>query len=404
MDQEAASRPCTILVVDDTPTNLRVVVECLEGLGHTVVIAQDGEEGLQRAAFVRPDLILLDVLMPGMDGLETCRRLKSQASTRAIPVIFMTALTSQDDKIAGFHAGAVDYVTKPLAVNELAARIATHLQLHALQRLQARQNERLQHEVSERRRAEQELVASIDAVRNVSNAIAHDLRTPLAALRARLEAVLMKDLPAPDVLFEVEAALGDVDGVIDMFNALMRLAEIDAGVRRSGFVAFDARQVASDAVEFYLPVAELRGIVLELAEAGEAGDEGAPVAAEGDPQLLAQAIGNLLDNAIKFAGPGSTVTVAVQQRDGQLAIAVRDRGPGISAEDRPKVVQRFYRGDRSRATPGVGLGLALVLAVAQLHRGRLDLLDNHPGLAAILVLPARAGTHAAAAAGRHRLD
>jgi two-component system sensor histidine kinase/response regulator len=384
MDHEAASRPCTILVVDDTPTNLRVVVACLEGLGHTVVIAQDGEEGLQRAAFVRPDLILLDVLMPGMDGLETCRRLKSQDSTRAIPVIFMTALNGVDDKIAGFRAGAVDYVTKPLEVNELAARIATHLQLHALQRQQARQNLRLQHEVSERRRAEQELVASIDGVRNVSNAIAHDLRTPLAALRARLEAVLMKDLPAPEVLLEVEAAVTDVDGVIDMFNALMRLAEIDAGVRRSGFVAFDAREVASDAVEFYLPVAELRGIALEL-------DAPAPLAAEGDPQLLAQAIGNLLDNALKFAGAGSTVTVAAQLHAGQLVIAVRDRGPGISVQDKPKVVQRFYRGDRSRATPGVGLGLALVLAVAQLHRGRLDLLDNHPGLAATLVLPVRGG-------------
>jgi two-component system sensor histidine kinase/response regulator len=384
MDHEAASRPCTILVVDDTPTNLRVVVACLEGLGHTVVIAQDGEEGLQRAAFVRPDLILLDVLMPGMDGLETCRRLKSQDSTRAIPVIFMTALNGVDDKIAGFRAGAVDYVTKPLEVNELAARIATHLQLHALQRLQARQNLRLQHEVSERRRAEQELVASIDGVRNVSNAIAHDLRTPLAALRARLEAVLMKDLPAPGVLLEVEAAVADVDGVIDMFNALMRLAEIDAGVRRSGFVAFDAREVASDAVEFYLPVAELRGIALEL-------DAPAPLMAEGDPQLLAQAIGNLLDNALKFAGAGSTVTVAAQLHARQLVIAVRDRGPGIGAQDKPKVVQRFYRGDRSRATPGVGLGLALVLAVAQLHRGRLDLLDNHPGLAATLVLPVRGG-------------
>jgi two-component system sensor histidine kinase/response regulator len=375
------ANPCTILVVDDTPNNLRVVVECLEGLGHTVVIAQDGEEGLQRAAFVLPDLILLDVLMPGMDGLETCRRLKGMPETSAIPVIFMTALTGIDDKIAGFRAGAVDYVTKPLEVNELAARITTHLQLHALQRLQARQNVRLQHEVAERRRAEQELVASIDGVRNVSNAIAHDLRTPLAALRTRLEAVLMKTLSPAAVLEEVEAALGDVDGVIDIFNALMRLAEIDAGVRRSGFVAVDVGQVAADAVEFYLPVAELRGIDLALeAEAG--------LAAVGDPQLLAQAIGNLLDNAIKFADAGSAVTIVAARRAEGLAVTVRDRGPGILEQDKPKVVQRFYRGDQSRATPGIGLGLALVVAVAQLHRGSLELADNHPGLAATLTIPA----------------
>jgi signal transduction histidine kinase len=386
-EEDNVTGPATILVVDDTPTNLQVVVECLEGLGYTVVIAQDGEEGLQRAAFVRPDLILLDVLMPGLDGLETCRRLKRQPETRAIPVIFMTALTSIDDKIAGFHAGAVDYVTKPLEVNELAARIATHLQLHALQRLQERQNARLQHEVSERRRAEQELVESIDGVRNVSNAIAHDLRTPLAALRARLESVLIRALPPADVLGEVEAALGDVDGVIDMFNALMRLAEIDAGVRRSGFVAVDLGQVASEAVEFYLPVAELRGIGLAL-EIGAT----APLAAEGDPQLLAQALGNLLDNAIKFSPPGSTVTVAANRTGAELALAVHDRGPGIPEHERPKVIERFYRCDRSRATPGVGLGLALVAAVAQLHRGRLDLADNRPGLAATLIMPARGGT------------
>jgi signal transduction histidine kinase len=375
-----AAAPCTILVVDDTPTNLRVVVACLEGLGHTVLIAQDGEEGLQRAAFMRPDLILLDVLMPGMDGLETCRRLKSTEATHGIPVIFMTALSSLEDKIAGFQAGAVDYVSKPLEVNELAARITTHLQLHALRRLRERQNARLRHEVAERRRAEQELVESIDGIRHASNAIAHDLRTPLAALRARLEAVLINALPADEVIGEVEAALGDVDGVIDIFNALIRLAEIDAGVRRSGFVALDLGAVAGEAAEFYRPMAELRGIDLQVAIAP------LPMTM-GDPQLLAQAIGNLLDNAIKFSPAGSTVQVTASHAGGDgdgMAIAVRDHGPGIADADKPKVVQRFYRGDRSRATPGAGLGLALVAAVARLHGGRLELRDNVPGLAATL--------------------
>jgi len=383
-EEMLAAAACTILVVDDTPTNLRVVVECLEGLGHTVLIAQDGEEGLQRAAFMRPDLILLDVLMPGMDGLETCRRLKREEATRGIPVIFMTALSSLEDKIAGFQAGAVDYVSKPLEVHELAARITTHLQLHALQRLRERQNARLRHEVAERLRAEQELVESIDGIRHASNAIAHDLRTPLAALRARLEAVLINALPADEVLGEVEAALGDVDGVIDMFNALIRLAEIDAGVRRSGFVLLDLAAVANEAAEFYRPMAELRGIDLQV--------DLAPLpSTPGDPQLLAQAIGNLLDNAIKFSGTGSTVQVTAHHADGEegIAIAVRDHGPGIADADKPKVVQRFYRGDQSRATPGAGLGLALVAAVARLHGGRLELGDNVPGLAATLHVASR---------------
>jgi signal transduction histidine kinase len=368
-------------VVDDTPANLRVVVERLEKLGYTVVIAQDGEEGLQRAAFVQPDLILLDVLMPLMDGIETCRQLKAQENTRAIPVIFMTSLTGNAEIIAGFQAGAVDYVTKPLEITELAARIGTHLKLHGLQRLMAQQNRRLQHEVAERRRAEAELLASIDGVRNVSNAIAHDLRTPLAAVRARLEAILFRQAPRQLAELEIEGAVSDLDGVIEIFNALMRLAEIDAGVRRSGFERVDLGAIAREAAEFYFPVADARQSTIRV-------DAGAAMVALGDPQLLAQAAGNLIDNAIKFSDAGSVIEVHLDRRaDGHIVLEVRDRGPGIADADKPKVIERFYRGDQSRATAGNGLGLTLVASVAQLHCGSLELSDNNPGLTARLLIP-----------------
>ncbi len=125
--------PHKILIVDDTPANLGVIVESLEDRGFRVVVAQDGEEGLQRADFVQPDLILLDVMMPGLDGFEVCRRLKALASTREIPVIFMTSLTETEHKITAFTAGGVDYVTKPLQIDEVMARVSTHLNLHAMQ-------------------------------------------------------------------------------------------------------------------------------------------------------------------------------------------------------------------------------------------------------------------------------
>ncbi len=121
----------TILIVDDTPTNLRVAVGYLEEHGYHVVIAQDGEEGLERAKLVQPDLIMLDVMMPGIDGFETCRRLKAEPLTWDIPVVFMTALSDEDHKVTGFRAGGVDYVTKPLQIGELIARVETHLSLHA---------------------------------------------------------------------------------------------------------------------------------------------------------------------------------------------------------------------------------------------------------------------------------
>jgi len=139
----AVDKP-VILIVDDTPVNLGVVVNSLENLGYRLLIAQGGIEGLQRAAFVKPDLILLDVMMPELDGFEVCRRLKSNADTSDIPVIFMTALTESDHKIAGFEAGGIDYLTKPMQIDEVIARVGTHLNLRTMQRQLQRQNAQLQ--------------------------------------------------------------------------------------------------------------------------------------------------------------------------------------------------------------------------------------------------------------------
>ena len=140
----------TILIVDDTPSNLGVVVALFESSGYRVSIAQDGEEGLQRAALLRPDLILLDVMMPGMDGFETCQQLKAREETRDIPVIFMTSLASVEHKVKGFQAGAVDYLTKPLQVEEVMARVGTHLNLSAAQRQLGKNRDELEQRVAER--------------------------------------------------------------------------------------------------------------------------------------------------------------------------------------------------------------------------------------------------------------
>jgi diguanylate cyclase (GGDEF)-like protein/PAS domain S-box-containing protein len=149
--------PPTVLLVDDSPVNLRVVVESLESQGYEVLVAQDGEEALQRAEATGPDLILLDVMMPELDGFEICRRLKAQARTRDIPVIFMTSLHGAQDKVAGFGAGAVDYVTKPLQIDELRARVGVHLKLRELQRQLEEKNLKLQDELDERKRMEERL-------------------------------------------------------------------------------------------------------------------------------------------------------------------------------------------------------------------------------------------------------
>ena len=146
--------PSTILVVDDTPTNLEVLFDFLSNAGFKVLFAEDGESAINRVEYARPDLILLDILMPGIDGFETCRRLKENQATAAIPVIFLTALTDTADKVRGFALGAVDFITKPLQSEEVLARVHTHLRIQSLSRQLQAQNARLIQEVQERKRAE----------------------------------------------------------------------------------------------------------------------------------------------------------------------------------------------------------------------------------------------------------
>ena len=129
-NQNINCTPATILVIDDNPTTLGVAVNSLEDRGFTVLTARDGVSGIKRAKYAHPDLILLDVIMSGIDGFETCRQLKTDAETQAIPVIFMTALTSSEEKVKGFEVGAVDYVTKPIQIEEVIARVNLHLKLH----------------------------------------------------------------------------------------------------------------------------------------------------------------------------------------------------------------------------------------------------------------------------------
>ena len=228
----------------------------------------------------------------------------------------------------------------------------------------------------------QQIELLVDGIQNTSNAVAHDLRTPLAELRSRLEEILRTRPPADATFDAVQGAIADIDHIIGIFNALLRLAEIDSGVRRSEFRIVELREVVAEVAELYGPLVEEKGAVLVV-------DAPRALTVNGDPFLLAQAIGNLVDNAVKYAPVGGTVALTLARRtDGQAEIAVADNGPGIPDLEKSRVTQRFYRGDASRGTPGIGLGLSVVAAVAQLHGGVLSLMDNRPGLNASLILPA----------------
>jgi signal transduction histidine kinase len=221
----------------------------------------------------------------------------------------------------------------------------------------------------------------MDGVRQVSNAIAHDLRTPITRARTRLEDALLHAHGEAELRAAIERVTTELDGIVAVFQALLRIAEIEAGSRRAAFTRLDAAPLLAEVAELYDAVAEEKGVVLVTEISG-------PLPVYGDAALIRQAVANLVDNAVKFSPSGGTVRLVGRPTAGGSEIIVSDQGPGIPEADRARATERFYRGEAARNTPGSGLGLSLVQAVAQLHFGSLRLEDAGPGLIAILGLPA----------------
>ncbi len=185
---------------------------------------------------------------------------------------------------------------------------------------------------------------------------------------------------APELRAAIERATADLDGIVAVFQALLRIAEIEAGSRRSAFARVDLAPLIDDVAELYGAVAEEKGITLSVAAPSS-------LPAYGDRELIQQALANLVDNAVKFSPPGGAVRISASATPSGVDIVVADQGPGIPAADRERATERFFRGEIARSSPGSGLGLALVQAVAQLHGGSLHLEDAQPGVVAILSLP-----------------
>jgi signal transduction histidine kinase len=226
----------------------------------------------------------------------------------------------------------------------------------------------------------------MDGVRQVSNAIAHDLRTPITRARARLEDAASHAGTEAELRAAVDRAVADLDAVTSVFQALLRIAEIEAGSRRSAFAEIDLGPLLADLADLYAASAEDQGLSLTLHVPDT-------LPAYGDRDLLQQAVANLLDNAIKFSPQGGRITLSADAAERQVRISVTDQGPGIPEPDRARATERFFRGEQARHTPGSGLGLALVQAVATLHEGALLLDDAQPGLRATIMLRAVPPAH-----------
>ncbi len=229
----------------------------------------------------------------------------------------------------------------------------------------------------------------MESLRQVSSDVAHDLRTPLTRLFQRLEETRLHARSIADYQAAVEAAIGDTQDLLDTFSALLRIAQVEGASPRREFAALDLAVLAETVADAYAPDAEASGHAL-LAEIH------GPAPVNGDKELIVQAIANLVENALRHTPRGTRIAIRVggDTGDGSF-VAVEDTGPGVPADDLPRLTDRFYRGERSRTTPGNGLGLSLVAAVASLHAARLIIERTEPGLRVALRFPASSDPAAA---------
>jgi NodT family efflux transporter outer membrane factor (OMF) lipoprotein len=231
----------------------------------------------------------------------------------------------------------------------------------------------------------------MEGLRQVTNDIAHDMRTPLTRLRQRLELAQRRGTSDPAAAVLIEQTLHDIDATLETFGALLRIAQIESGARKAGFMPLELSEVLRNVVEIYQSALEERGQLLEVRL-----DCGLNV--NGDRELLTQLFANLLDNAIRHSPPGSRIAICARRDGGNVDVSVADDGPGIAAEFRERVLQRFFRLEGSRSTPGNGLGLSLAQSIARLHDAELVLSDRAPGLCVTLSLRSLSGPGPAPAA------
>ncbi len=203
--------------------------------------------------------------------------------------------------------------------------------------------------------------------------IAHDLRKPLASVLRRLEAAEREDAPAGAVRSAIEATISEIEGVLETFNALLRIGQVEAGARRAAFRPLDLAEISREVVEAFQPAADEEGkaLISRL---------DAPLPMSGDKELLTQMMANLLDNALRHTPKGVRIEVAGAPTSHGVSLSVADNGPGVAPKELKAIFHRFYRADAARATPGSGLGLSLVAAIAELHGFECAASDNHPGL------------------------
>lgn len=345
-----------ILSVDDTKDNLILVEAILEDEGYHIDSVANGEAALKNVVELPPDLIILDVMMPGINGYEVTRRIRNNPEINYIPILLLTAF-DESSVVEGLDAGADDFIRKPFDTEELLARVRSLL--------------RLKHSIDEQRKM---TLQREDFVSRLT----HDLRTPLVAADRMLHFFLQEVFCtiSPEMKQAINMMIRSNQNLLEMVNTLLEVYRFEAGKKSLNYESCDLTQIATEVVGELSPLAVEKNLILKLDthELNQTGNNGGIV--NGDRLELRRVFNNLIANAIKFTDTGSIEvrifqTLSPTNYPSQIIIEVQDTGYGIAAEDQGTIFERFRQGRNKRS--GSGLGLHLSQCIVEAHGGKIEL-------------------------------
>ena len=351
-----------ILVVDDVQSNVLLLKALLGREGFNIVYAMNGAEALEKVKIEHPDLVLLDVMMPDMDGFEVAGRLKVEPEQAEIPIIFLTALNDSASVVKGFQLGANDFISKPFRREELLIRVEHQLSLVDARRIILRQTEELR-----------KTIAGRDKLYSV---IAHDLRSPMASIKMLCNTIMMSIDPkaVPKDVFEMlEMTNRTAEEVFSLLDNLLKWTKSQLGKLSNVPQSVDVVGLVEGEIEVFNPIAESKSIVLALNSSVEF------VNVIVDIEMIKSVVRNLLSNAIKFSHKDTTITIQVEIRnipdssDQEVVITVCDKGCGIKEEDQPKLLNEatHFTTFGTNSEEGSGLGLLLCKDFVSKNHGKL---------------------------------
>lgn len=362
-----------ILIVDDTPENLQVLSATLSERGYKVRGVVNGKMAIRAARAAVPDLILLDIRMPNMNGYEVCEQLKSDSQTSKIPIIFISALDEVLDKVQAFSIGGVDYITKPFQVEEVLARVENQLTIERLQKQLLEQNEQLHKEIIERNKAEKEAAAASQAKSQFLANMSHELRTPLNAILGFTQVMLRDPFLSTEQMENLRIINRSGEHLLELINEVLDLSKIEAGIIGLYESSLDLYRLLDNLEEVFIFKSERKNLKFSIIVYPDVTQY-----IKLDEQKLRACLTNLLSNAIKFTERGS-ITLKVRNKvkngfpiNNQLEFEVEDTGVGISPAEIETVFDAFVQKEAGRkSAEGTGLGLNITRKFVQLMGGEI---------------------------------